>query len=140
MAEHITPGVLERIQNAPDGDEVMQSQPVVQVLSIKPIAPGGAQPGQQERFRIIISDGQNYAQSMLATQLNGIVHSGSVGKQSVIRMTQFTVNTVRDKRCATCLVCSHVVDTESSILQAHHHSWAGSTREGDGEGGQPSGS
>lgn len=64
MAEHMETGLLERIQNAVDGADVLhQSQPVVQVLSIKPIAPAAAGPSgqaQQERYRIIISDGVIY--------------------------------------------------------------------------------
>jgi replication factor A1 len=104
LDQYFTPGVLEQIIQAEPEDAILTSQPVVQFLSIKAIdakpAAGGA-PAQVERYRIIISDGQNYLQSMLATQLNPLVRDGAVGKQSIVRITQFTVNTVREKRYVT---------------------------------------
>jgi replication factor A1 len=42
--------------------------PTLQILDVKAIGGGGG--GPNERFRLVISDGQCYMQGMLATQLN----------------------------------------------------------------------
>jgi replication factor A1 len=97
MADLLVPGSLDRIIHAEGDDPVLNSTPVVQFLSIKQVdaKQGGA---AQDRYRIIISDGQHYLQSMLATQLNTSVQDGSVGKLSIVRLTRFTINNIRDKR------------------------------------------
>jgi hypothetical protein len=58
----LSEGVIRKIHDTNDTTE----KPLVQVWDVKRIG----QPGQStnERFRIVISDGINYQQAMLATQ------------------------------------------------------------------------
>ena len=49
--------------------------PTVQVIDIRKIAGTGA-----DRYRVIISDGRFYAQSMLTTQLNSLVEENKLQK------------------------------------------------------------
>ena len=46
----------------------------LQLLDIKKINASG--PGTMDRYRLVISDGHNYMQAVLATQLNPLVESG----------------------------------------------------------------
>jgi hypothetical protein len=64
----------------------------LQVVDVKQIGAQGAAAGQGERFRLIVSDGENYQQAMLATQLNDLVNSGEI--------INFTV--VQVQECAPC--------------------------------------
>jgi replication factor A1 len=101
MAELITPGIIAKLHGASPSDEALfSSQPVVQFLFVRPVeAKGGAPPpgAQQERYRLIVSDGTHYFQAMLATQLNGLVNSGQLVKHSICRLTKFTVSYVKEK-------------------------------------------
>ena len=61
--------------------------PVLQCLQIKTLdnKPGGSGP---ERYRIVLSDIQNYIQCMLATQANHVVHEGKLQRGCIVRMKQ----------------------------------------------------
>ena len=71
MASLSTGAVLAMYNNNTSG------QPVVQLLDVKRIqSPGGQQ--AQDRYRLVVSDGQHYMQAMLATQLNNLVETQQV--------------------------------------------------------------
>ena len=42
----------------------------------------------QERFRLIVSDGEHYQQAMLATQLNHLVKDGNLRKFTVVQVDE----------------------------------------------------
>jgi replication factor A1 len=48
--------------------------------------------------RVILSDGVNYIQSMLATQLNKMVDSKEIDKNTLLKLTGFATNVVSDRR------------------------------------------
>ena len=54
------------IVNQPDTYPQICPEPIVQVLQIKPVSP--ASPGGCDRYRLVISDGAYFAQSMLASE------------------------------------------------------------------------
>ncbi|KDQ14551.1 hypothetical protein BOTBODRAFT_32688 [Botryobasidium botryosum FD-172 SS1] len=83
--------------------------PTMQVLSLKQLQASGA---ASDRYRIIISDGGNYMQAMLAVQLNDLVHSGSLAKHSVITLDKFACNDVQDKRIAILLAVTVLGNSE----------------------------
>jgi replication factor A1 len=100
----LTTNFLTDLVHAPENAEIFDSQPTVQFLSVKPVDP--TQAGTpQERYRVIISDGTNYLQSMMATQLNHFIHEQAVIKHSIVKLTRFTLSTVRDKRYAIYHMC-----------------------------------
>ncbi|XP_065081416.1 replication protein A 70 kDa DNA-binding subunit [Ochlerotatus camptorhynchus] len=67
-------------------------KPVVQILGSKRIAGGGE---QSERYRLLISDGQNlYSFAMLATQLNELHQNGQLAEYTVIRIDRYITSVV----------------------------------------------
>lgn len=67
-------------------------KPVVQILGSKRIASSGE---QSERYRLLISDGQNlYSFAMLATQLNEMHQNGQLAEYTVIRIERYITSVV----------------------------------------------
>jgi replication factor A1 len=69
--------------------------PVLQIVDVKQIQAQQAQAQQQqgvnasqERFRLIVSDGEHYQQAMLATQLNHLVKDGNLRKFTVVQVDE----------------------------------------------------
>ncbi|KAH8917277.1 replication factor-a protein [Atractiella rhizophila] len=74
-------------------------EPVIQVLNIRKIAKS-ADPSAKgsmavDRYRLLISDGQNLAQAMLATQANPILEESGMDKCSIIRVLEFSSNPLK---------------------------------------------
>jgi replication factor A1 len=66
--------------------------PRIQILKIMTVESPG-----NKRYRAILSDGNNKAHGMFATQNNIHVESGAVGEMSVIQVKDFMINNVKDK-------------------------------------------
>jgi hypothetical protein len=49
---------------------------------------------------LVISDSQYYIQGMLATQLNGLISSGELQTGSIIRLNEYIVNKISEKKSA----------------------------------------
>lgn len=56
--------------------------------------------GGNERWRLVLSDGKHFAQSMLATQQNEMISSGELMEMSIVTLTDYIVNIVHNKRWA----------------------------------------
>lgn len=56
--------------------------------------------GGGERYRIVLSDIDNYVQCMLATQANHVVHDGKLVKNCILRVKSFQSNSVKGKKYA----------------------------------------
>ncbi|KWU44939.1 replication factor-a protein [Rhodotorula sp. JG-1b] len=71
-------------------------EPVLQVLSAKPVS---SQQGAG-RWRLILSDGQHFAQAMLGTNLNPLVQGDNpdVYRNTVIKLTGYAVNHVQNRK------------------------------------------
>lgn len=69
--------------------------PVAQCLQIKQMQPS-AQGG--DRYRLVISDGEHYVQTMLATQANHVVADGKLVRGCMIRVKQYTPNNLKGKK------------------------------------------
>ncbi len=82
--------------------------PTVQVLDVKKIQPNPGQAMASERFRLIISDGVNFQQAMLATQLNGLVTSNQIAPNCLIALQEFICNDVQNKKIVIILRCEVV--------------------------------
>jgi len=68
-------------------------KPIVQVLSATHLQHPGS-----ERFKLEISDGTSYTTAMLSTQHNELVKSKQVRPNTIIRVTEYITNEVRDTR------------------------------------------
>ncbi len=53
---------------------------------------------QQDRFRILVSDGEYSHSCMLATQLANLVHSGELVEGSIFELTDYICNSVQNKK------------------------------------------
>merc|ERR1712093_470974 len=92
----ITRGALNAIFNDPTALERQYPVPVCQCVQIKTLASNGD--GAPERYRLVLSDVDNFVQSMLATQANHVVHEGKLKKGCIVRLKQYQANAVKGKR------------------------------------------
>jgi hypothetical protein len=65
-----------------------------QVLTIKAMNSASGAPGGQVRYRFTLSDGKETMAGMPATQLNQLILDSHVKEGSIIKLTQFQVNTL----------------------------------------------
>ncbi|EKD13869.1 uncharacterized protein L3040_005515 [Drepanopeziza brunnea f. sp. 'multigermtubi'] len=94
--KHITRGALDAIFNDPIALQEQYPVPVCQCVQIKTLASSGE--GAADRYRLVLSDVDNFVQSMLATQANHVVHEGKLKKGSIVRLKQYQANAVKGKR------------------------------------------
>jgi|SRR6267142_1271362 len=102
-------GICQRLNSGDPSDESLwSSKPTLQLLSIKKVNPNSASGTVNnpnvptDRYRIIISDGLNFLQAMLATQLNHLVEEDRIGKNTIAVIENMTCQTIQEKRS----VCS----------------------------------
>lgn len=85
MAVNLTANAIASMNG---GD--LNLKPLVQVLEVKGIG------DSQDRYRILISDGVETQQAMLATQLSDRVRSGRLRKGSVVQLIDYISSTVQN--------------------------------------------
>jgi replication factor A1 len=100
MADLLTPNVLRTIYDSESQPVPNIPQPVLQILAVKKI--NATTPNSGERWRIVLSDGVYFIQSMLATQLNPLVNNNEILKGGLIKLGQYTMNKMKDKRYTSC--------------------------------------
>lgn len=83
------------IFNDTDKAEKMFPVPVLQVLQVKQMQPSGT---TGERWRLVVSDGQYYVQTMLATKANHVIHEGKLQRGCVVRVKQYQPNNLKGKK------------------------------------------
>eukprot|EP00903_Cladosiphon_okamuranus_P009556 g9099.t1 len=105
MANSISQGAIANIMAGSTGANGYN--PVVQVVSLKKMTQAHAM--GNERWRLVLSDGKHYAQSMLATQQNEMITSGELKELCIVKLTDYIVNIVQNKSLIILLkleVCS----------------------------------
>ena len=112
-APRLTPGAVVAIWELPDGPATYK--PVLQVADLrldtakKSAAEAAADSGQQqkkaERFRMLLSDGVDSQQFMLAAALNHLVTDGALHPGSIVQLQDITCNNIEGRRC-TCVLLS----------------------------------
>ncbi|TLS24224.1 hypothetical protein PpBr36_08460 [Pyricularia pennisetigena] len=92
----ITRGAIAAIFNDPEGVKTRFPVPVLQCLQVKLL---GQQPnaGAAERYRVVLSDIDNYIQCMLATQANHVIHDDQLQRGCIVRVKSYQANTVKGK-------------------------------------------
>ncbi|CBI37456.3 unnamed protein product, partial [Vitis vinifera] len=94
MGVNLTEGAISMLCSGDaQGSDV---KPVLQVADIR-LVNTQQQSNSNERFRILLSDGCHLQQGMLATQRNELVKSGRLQKGSVVQLTQFVCNVIKDR-------------------------------------------
>ncbi|KAH6986021.1 hypothetical protein BKA56DRAFT_516451 [Ilyonectria sp. MPI-CAGE-AT-0026] len=99
-ASALSQGALDVIFNDPDKAPKLFPVPVMQCLQVKQMAPS-AQGG--DRYRLVMSDGGHYVQTMLATQANRHVHDGKLVRGCFVRVKQYTPNNLKGKNILVIL-------------------------------------
>ncbi|SPJ91502.1 probable single-stranded DNA-binding protein 68k chain [Fusarium torulosum] len=99
-ASALSSGALDVIFNDPEKAAKLFPVPVLQCLQVKQMAPS-AQGG--DRFRLVMSDGQHYVQTMLATQANHVVHDNKLVRGCIARIKQYTPNNLKGKNILVIL-------------------------------------
>jgi replication factor A1 len=101
----LTVGTCARLHHATSSeDEVFHTLHTVQFLTVKKVNPNSTTNNPTvDRYRIILSDGVNLVQAMLATQLNSLVYENKIGKHTVTVLEKVTLNYVQEKRYASQL-------------------------------------
>ncbi|XP_066318455.1 replication protein A 70 kDa DNA-binding subunit C-like isoform X2 [Miscanthus floridulus] len=103
-AAQLTPGAVQAIAN---GAVPAALQPVLQVLEVCRIATtksGNSSanpnpiPSERERYRLILSDGINAHQAILATAFNPFVRDGTLRAGTIVHLNEFICDTIQDKR------------------------------------------
>ena len=91
--------VCSAIFNDPDTARTKFPVPILQCVQIKPLAgqPAQGAAAQSERYRIVLSDIDNFCQSMMATQANHVIHDGKLVKGCIVRVKQYQANAVKGK-------------------------------------------
>lgn len=93
MAINLTEGAIAMLCSA-DAQGV-DVKPVLQVGDIRLV--NTTQQSNNERYRILLSDGLHLQQGMLATQRNELVKAGRLQKGSVVQLTQFVCNVIQGR-------------------------------------------
>ena len=108
---HLTEGAVRALVQS-EGTPVNPGSTscVVQVLRV--IKVGGNQ--GQDRYRVILSDGQNFVQGMLATQLNQLVASGQIADNALIRVNDYMNNLVQNMH-VIILLAVEVVNSQFGL-------------------------
>ena len=95
MASRLTPNVLRPIYDSETPLEGIPN-PVLQVLAIRKL--NSASASSTERWRLVLSDGSHFVQSMLGTQLNTLILTNQIVKGGLIRLLSYTMNKMKDKK------------------------------------------
>ncbi|XP_076936320.1 replication protein A 70 kDa DNA-binding subunit A-like [Bidens hawaiensis] len=87
-------------------------KPVVQITDIRIVQTqtNTVEGENKERYRFVLSDGTYYQQGMLATQLNDLVRSQQLLKGSVVQLTDFVCNHIRDRVIIIIINLNLIVD------------------------------
>ena len=72
-------------------------RPVLQVIDVRSIGASNNLPAAHVRYRVVLSDGYNYQQAMMATVLNDLVVSGAIKKNSVLRLDECVAAAGRER-------------------------------------------
>ncbi|KAF9527021.1 hypothetical protein CPB83DRAFT_857001 [Crepidotus variabilis] len=116
----LTGGICKKLLTAPTDDpDVFESEHTVQFLSVKQVSGGPStdpsKPSGPERFRIIMSDGVNFMQAMLATQLNSMVFEEKLPKNAIAVVEKITCNIVQGRRLIILLALRVIAQPTEKI-------------------------
>jgi replication factor A1 len=84
-------------------DDKKNFSPVLQVTNIKGLTAAGQ--GAAQRYRLILTDGVDTIQAMLATQKNVLVTGGNIVLHSTLTCTEFMTNTLSNTKIMILLDC-----------------------------------
>eukprot|EP00934_Nitzschia_sp_Nitz4_P006910 Nitzschia sp. Nitz4//scaffold36_size144017//30182//32050//NITZ4_003070-RA/size144017-processed-gene-0.222-mRNA-1//1//CDS//3329549408//6900//frame0 len=95
----LTQGAISQLVGMKSASENKAFQPTLQILSIKNIGPQN-QSGA-DRYRVVLSDSQQFIQGMLASQVTHLV-DGQLQELAVVKITDFMCNHIQGR--TLCIV------------------------------------
>ncbi|KAK0635584.1 putative RFA1 protein [Bombardia bombarda] len=110
--QQLTQGAIDAIFNDPNQAASRFPVPVLQCLQIKTLEAKGPTNGAPaaERYRVVFSDSRNYVQCMLANQANHVVHDGLLQRGSILRLKQYTAQSLKGKNIMIILDLEVITD------------------------------
>mmetsp|Transcript_20556 Transcript_20556/g.41748 ORF Transcript_20556/g.41748 Transcript_20556/m.41748 type:complete len:654 (-) Transcript_20556:124-2085(-) len=87
----LTPNSIQTLFHMSGSNDNPSFNPIVQVLHCKKIDKAG---GSDERYKLVLSDGQHFCNGMAATQLNHLIHSGIIAPNAILCIREFIINTM----------------------------------------------
>ncbi|KAJ4829421.1 hypothetical protein Tsubulata_006616 [Turnera subulata] len=89
----LTEGAISKLISG--GVPPSELKPTLQVTELKQVQT--KQPQQNDRFRLVLSDGSHLQQAMLGTKINHLVKDGHLRSGSIVRLLQFTCANVQGR-------------------------------------------
>mmetsp|Transcript_4588 Transcript_4588/g.6366 ORF Transcript_4588/g.6366 Transcript_4588/m.6366 type:complete len:632 (-) Transcript_4588:172-2067(-) len=109
----LTDGAIQRMFSMSGSSDDPSFLPSVQILHLKKIAQNG---GADDRWKVVLSDGNRFLSGMCATQLNIKVNSGEIAQFGIINVNEFLVNTLPSgQKIVIVLRCELVQNPGSRI-------------------------
>ncbi|KAK9061550.1 hypothetical protein SSX86_018732 [Deinandra increscens subsp. villosa] len=114
MAVNLTAGAIQMLCS---GEwQKMNLKPVLQVTEVRIVqtqtqADGGGDKNKPDRYGLFLSDGSFCLQGMLATQLNEMVTSHQLQKGSIVQLTEFVCNSIKDRIIVIIINLNVIIDT-----------------------------
>ncbi|KAH7833482.1 hypothetical protein Vadar_006761 [Vaccinium darrowii] len=94
MAINLTEGAIAMLSS---GDaQAADLKPVVQVVDLRLVNTQN-QNQQNERYRVLLSDGVHLQHGILATQKNDLVHTQALQKGSIVQLSQFVCHLIQGR-------------------------------------------
>lgn len=109
----LTDGAIQRMFSMSGSSDDPSFLPSVQILHLKKIPQNG---GADDRWKVVLSDGNRFLSGMCATQLNIKVNSGEIAQFGIINVNEFLVNTLPSgQKIVIVLRCELVQNPGSRI-------------------------
>ncbi|KDN50412.1 replication factor-a protein [Tilletiaria anomala UBC 951] len=131
----LSQGSVDQMVNHFDPNSKLDG-PICQILSIKKIPPSN--PGSAERYRVILSDGVHYCQSMLAMQMKHLVDNGTITRNCLVRVLDYASNHVQSRRILIILNVEKFTECEYRLGAPANLEGGAAKPDAGGAGQQPS--
>lgn len=115
---NLTDGAVEMLSIGEWNSE--EFKPVLQIVDVRLVNTQN-QSNNNERYRLLISDGVYQQQGMLATQKNDLIRSKRIQKGSIIQMKEFVRNVIQNRVIIIIIELDIVLETCDQIGDPKHY-------------------
>lgn len=86
----LSTGFFQKLEKS--SNKTNLTKPFLQILQIQPM-----QNFPSSRFKLVLSDGKNYMQTVLTPRLNSLVTSKKIQNNSLVKLLEYNVLNIKDK-------------------------------------------
>ncbi|CAN4076368.1 unnamed protein product [Withania somnifera] len=115
---NLTDGAVEMLSIGEWNSE--EFKPVLQIVDVRLVNTQN-QSNNNERYRLLISDGVYQQQGMLATQKNDLIRSKRIQKGSIIKMKEFVRNVIQNRVIIIIIELDILLETCDQIGDPKHY-------------------